>query len=106
MKSRKYVAILTLLNALTFCLTTSSQSAQGSKGANTKRGEGSHMSSKGQENTNAQWSGDPERGRARAEERHELRDQRRSEEEPEPNRGKHKGNSSKGKTTNNLLRDY
>jgi hypothetical protein len=32
----------------------------------------SHMSEKGLENTNAQWSTDPERGQARAEERHEL----------------------------------
>ena len=40
----------------------------------------SHMSSKGLENTNAQWSAGAERGRARAEERHKIHNLRRSKQ--------------------------
>lgn len=97
MKRSSYVAVLILLNALAFCFPTPSQSAQSGKGALTRRGEGSHMSSKGEENTNAQWSGDPEKGQSRAEERHELQNQRRSKEESKPHRGKHKDNRSRAK---------
>jgi hypothetical protein len=37
----------------------------------------SQMSSKAKENTNAQWYADPDRGWVRAEERHDLKEERR-----------------------------
>jgi hypothetical protein len=48
------------------------------------------MSEKGTTNSNAQWSADPARGWVRAEERHEVRDEKQ-------NVNKGKGKSSKGK---------
>jgi hypothetical protein len=75
MKLNRYIAILSLLNALTFCITRSpAHAGQGDKGSHRGGQAKSHMSSKGAANTNAQWSADPERGWVRAEERHERRD--------------------------------
>ncbi|MGH7830082.1 MAG: hypothetical protein ACREP8_07875 [Candidatus Binatia bacterium] len=50
--------------------------AQGGKGHGPHRGgkAAAHMSHKGEENTNAQWSADPERGWVRAEEQQEQHD--------------------------------
>ena len=53
----------------------------------------SHMRETGLENTNAQWSADPERGWERAEERHELH-QKGSKQS-----AKKKSEGSKGKST-------
>jgi len=96
MKPHKYVTVLALLNALTFCLSgTAAQAAQGTKESTQRGGKAeSHMSEKGTANSNAQWSADPVRGWIRAGERHELHD------------GKQKGNKSKkyhhqGKGNNN-----
>jgi hypothetical protein len=54
--------------------TSTSAYAQPGKsgGSNAGGAAASHMSEKGLENTNAQWSADHERGQERAEERHQL----------------------------------
>jgi hypothetical protein len=54
---------------------------------------GEQMSEKGQANTNAQWSADPEKGWVRAEERRDLRDER-------PDKRNHKRTKGNGKETN------
>lgn len=90
MNTNKYIAVFSLLNALTFCLTYSlADAGQGAKGSQRGGQAKSHMSSKGAANTNAQWSADPERGWVRAEERHQRR-----EESAKKNSGKH---TAKGK---------
>lgn len=97
MKPNKYVAVFTLLNALTLCFTNISADAGQGKGASAQRGgqAGTNMSTKGQANTNAQWSADPERGWVRAKERHQLHEQSQSTTKTKQNRGKHKGNATK-----------
>lgn len=81
MKSTRYVAILTILNALLLCFSDSLTQAGQAKGSGSHRGgqAGSHMSGKGLENNNAQWFADPERGWIRAEERRELHKKNHSE---------------------------
>jgi hypothetical protein len=98
MKSTHFVATLAILNALLLCFSSSLTQAGEAKGGASHRGgqASSHMSSKGQENTNAQWSADPERGWVRADERHELHDQRHSTEKSNQKRGKQKRISPKG----------
>jgi hypothetical protein len=72
--------------------------AQGSKSGGPHKGGKavSHMSSKGIENTNAQWSADPERGWVRAEERHEQHDQSQAADRSKEEQGRHKGRGVKG----------
>lgn len=96
MKSLKYLAVMTL--ALAILGSPSAEAGEG-KGASARRGgeAGSHMSSKSSENTNAQWSADPDRGWIRADERHDLHDQRQATPKAKQNRGKHKGQSKKDK---------
>jgi len=93
MKSNHYVASLAILNALLLCFSNSPVQAGEAKGGASQRGgqASSHMSSKGQENTNAQWSADPEKGGERAEERHALHHKRHPDRKSNQNRGKHKG---------------
>ena len=102
MKSTHFVATLAILNALLLCFSNSLAQAGEAKGGTSHRGgqASSHMSSKGQENTNAQWSADPERGWVRADERHELHDQRHSAAKSNQKRGKQKRISPKGKVVN------
>jgi hypothetical protein len=78
MKPRKFIAAITILNTLTLCV--SAYSAAAPKQRTPARGgqAATHMSSKGEDNTNAQWSADPERGWVRAEERHETNQTRQS----------------------------
>lgn len=57
----------------------------------------SHMSNKGSDNTNAQWSADPKRGWIRAEERHQLHDDKRETNGSKEKQGKQKRGHSKGK---------
>jgi hypothetical protein len=52
-----------------------------------------HMSDKGRANTNEQWSADPEKGWVRAEERQQLRDDKK--ENSKRNQVNRKGNGSK-----------
>jgi len=96
MKTHKYVNVFVVLNALIFCLSgTAAQAGQAKKGSNSRGGQAdSHMSEKGTTNSNAQWSADPLRGWVRAQERHELRDEKQ-------NVKKGKGKSSKGRGKDN-----
>jgi hypothetical protein len=102
MKSTHFVATLAILNALLLCFSNALTQAGEAKGGTSHRGgqASAHMSSKGQENTNAQWSADPERGWVRADERHDLNDQRHSTGKSNQKRGKQKGISPKGKAVN------
>jgi hypothetical protein len=71
MKPLQYVAVFGVLNALAFSSINDSAHAAQAKGRTSQRGGKAaiHMSVNGQENTNAQWSADPDRGWVRAEER-------------------------------------
>ncbi len=71
MKPLRYIAIFAAFNALV--IFNSAHAAQ-SKEHTSKRGGNAdtHMSTRGQENTNAQWFADPDRGWVRADERHDL----------------------------------
>ncbi len=92
----QYVTIFALLSALSFYLTQSSAVAAQAK-SESSRGSGqasTHMSAKGQANTNAQWFADPERGWVRAEERHELHEARQSKAKKAG--AEHKNKASKG----------
>lgn len=99
MKLKPYVTILAILNALLLCFSGSFAEAGQAKGGASHRGgrASSHMSSRGEENTNAQWSADPDRGWVRAKERHDMHEERRSGPDLEENHGKHKGRGVKGK---------
>lgn len=72
--------------------------AQGNKSGGPHGGgkAASHMSSKGLENNNAQWSADPERGWVRAEERHDLQSTKESKEKQKQERLKGKAVNVKG----------
>lgn len=99
MKSNRYIAVISLLNALSFCIAHSSAIAgQGDKGSHRGGQAKAHMSSKGAANTNAQWSADPERGWVRAEERHERRDASNETSTVQKNSGKHKAKGAKEKS--------
>ena len=99
MKPSKYVAIFSLVNALTFCLTQlSARAGQEHKGSQPGGQAKSHMSDKGSANTNAQWSADPERGWVRADERHQQHEESQTKEKAKQNRGKQKANGAKEKT--------
>lgn len=99
MKLKPYVTILAILNALLLCFSGSfAEAGQAKGGASHRAGRASsHMSSRGEENTNAQWSADPERGWVRAKERRDMHEERRSAPDLEENHGKHKGRGVKGK---------
>ena len=99
MKFNRYIAILSLLNALTLCLTRPpAHAGQGDKGSQRGGQAKSHMSAKGAANTNAQWSADPERGWVRAEERHERREASNETSTVQKNSGKHKAKGAKEKS--------
>jgi hypothetical protein len=79
MKPHKYIAVFGVLNALAFSVC--GYSAHAAAKERTSHGGGhadTHMSAKGQDNTNAQWSADPERGWIRADERHDTIQQKQS----------------------------
>ncbi len=94
---------LSALAATLLVLSNSPTLAGEGKGSGPKRGgrADSHMSSKGQENTDAQWSADPERGWVRSDERHKLHEERHGEDDSgskaKENRGEHKGRSPQGR---------
>jgi hypothetical protein len=99
MKPNKYIAVFSLLNALTFCLSHSPADAgQGDKGSQRGGQAKSHMSSKGAANTNAQWSADPERGWVRAEERHQRREESDEKSALKKNGGKHNAKGAREKS--------
>ena len=70
--------------------------AQNAAAAPLKGGKAeAHMSDKGRANTNGQWSADPENGWVRAEERQQIRNDKK--ETSKRNQVNRKGNSSKRK---------
>jgi hypothetical protein len=97
MQPNRYVAVFGLLNALTLCAIDIPASAGQGKESSVNRGEKAKtkMSDKGKENTNAQWSADPEHGWIRAEERHELQARRKSDASSKQDRNKQKGKADK-----------
>lgn len=99
MKLNKYIAVFSLLNALTFGLThTRADAGQGNKGSQRGGQAKSHMSSKGAANTNAQWSADPERGWVRADERHQRHEESHDKSTVKKNGGKHTAKGKKEKS--------
>ena len=95
MPPTRYIAAFGLLNALTFCVIDMPASAEKGNGPTVNRGEKAKMSAKGKENTNAQWSADPDHGWVRANERHELQARRKSDESSKQSREKQKGKTDK-----------
>ena len=99
MKPNKYIAVFSLLNALTFCLTPALANAgQGDKGSARGGQANSHMSSKGSANSNAQWSADPERGWVRADERQERHEESHETSKAKKNGGKHNAKGAREKS--------
>jgi len=98
MKANKYMTVFLFLNALTYGITNPPAVAGESKKEPSRRGTGqaaAHMSVKARDNTNAQWSADPEHGWIRAGERHELHDQNQNKAKPKQHREKPKGTIAK-----------
>jgi hypothetical protein len=76
-KNAKHTVSLALLSVLLNGATTPCDAAQAKNFPSQRGGKAdSHMSAKGSANSNPQWSADPERGWVRAEERHELNEER------------------------------
>ena len=95
MKANKYTTVFLFLNALTLSAShLLAEAAQGKKTSNRGGQASAHLSAKAMENSNAQWSADPDRGWVRAGERHELHSQSQSKikDKPKQTLGKHKGN--------------
>jgi hypothetical protein len=82
MKPIKYIAIFGVLHALTISESNYSAQAEGKEQTSRRGGQANtHMSAKGQDNTNAQWSADPERGWVRADERQDANQQKQKTKE-------------------------
>ena len=91
---RKRKTIVVIFAALT--LASMKLVAQNAEAAPPKGGKAdTHMSDRGRANTNAQWSADPDKGWVRAEERQQIRDDKK--ENSKRNQVNRKGNSSKRK---------
>jgi len=95
MQPNRYVAVFGLLNALALCVIDMAASAEKGNGPTVNRGDKAKMSDKGKENTNAQWSADPDHGWVRADERHELQARRKSDASSKQDRNKQKGKADK-----------
>lgn len=97
MQPNRYVAVFGLLNALTLCVIDKPVSAGQGKESSVNRGEKAktQMSVKGKENTNAQWSADPDHGWVRADERHEMHARRKLDENSKQVRDKQKSKADK-----------
>jgi len=93
MKLIRYVALFAALNALALFSINDSTCAAQAKGHAPQRGGSadSHMRANGRENTNAQWSADPERGWVRADERHDLHQSGQRTAKDKKTRGKKSG---------------
>jgi hypothetical protein len=100
--SNRWVSVV-IFSALLRCFTSAVVEAGQEKTAPSNRGgkASAHTSGKGIENSNAQWSADPEKGWVRADERHKLRDERHSTEKSKKNGGKPKDQNTKGKRVAN-----
>jgi hypothetical protein len=88
---RKRKTTIVILAALT--LATMKLVAQNVEAAPKGSKAEAHMSDKGRANTNAQWSADPKKGWVRAEERQQLRDDKK--ENSKRNQVNRKGNGLK-----------
>ena len=103
MQLNRHVAVFGLLNALTLCAIDKPANAGQGKGANVSRDEKAKtkMSDKGKENTNAQWSADPDHGWVRADERHDLHARRKSDASSKTSRDKQR---NKAEGTEKLIK--
>lgn len=92
MKPSRRLVTLTILGGLLPCLTSAPvEGGQSKRGTSHRGGQAApHMSSKGAENTNAQWSADPEKGWVRAGGRRKADDKRDVPGKSMKNSGKHK----------------
>jgi hypothetical protein len=97
MKLGNYIVIAVILTALIDTSVASAASADKNKVSQRGGKAAEHMSTKGSENTNAQWSADPERGWVRAEERHKQHEKNSVTSETKKPNAKPKG---KGKIFN------
>jgi len=90
MQPNKIIALFGLFNALMLGTANHSASAGPEKRGEDRRGAGAavQMSAKGRENTNAQWSADPDHGWVRADERRELHKRQRSSANAKSNQAK------------------
>ena len=97
MKAKKYMTFFLFLNALTFGMTNSLPTAAERKEDKPKRGDqaDARLSVNVLDNTNAEWSADPERGWVRTDERRKLHDQSQSKTKANQTRQKQKGNIAK-----------
>ena len=98
MKSTRYVQILSVIIATTLCASIAcAEPRQGKGSSNHRRGQpGSHMNSKSGENSNVQWSADPERGWVRVDEDGENRTQSHGMNNSNQNQGKQEGQDKTG----------
>ena len=101
MKSFSYLLAAGLLGVLLGTGTQTAEAGNAGKGNANQRGgrAAERMSEKGVFNNNSQWSADPEHGWVRAEERHKIRDERRSTiDQNKKGRGKAKGKGKANKS--------
>lgn len=96
MRANRLVAVVGLLNALIFCFPYANAKADQDKARTVNRGSraAAKMSATGQENTNAQWSADPDHGWVRAEERHKAQESKKDAGDAKQIRGKQKGKTT------------
>jgi len=99
MQPSRYVAVFSLLNALALCVIDMPAGAEKGNEPTVNRGQTAKMSAKGKENTNAQWSADPDHGWVRADERHELQARRKSDGSSKQGREKQKSKPDKTEKT-------
>ena len=99
MKSSPCITVLAIVNLMVLSFTGISTAAEKGRSAAARSGGKaiSHMSDKGSDNTNAQWSADPKRGWVRAAERHQLHDDKRATNGSKEKQGKQKKGHAKGK---------
>lgn len=90
-KPKTIVVIFAVLTLASMKLVAQNAAAAPPKGGKAD----AHMSDRGRANTNAQWSADPDKGWVRAEERQQIRDDKK--ENSKRNQVNRKGNSSKRK---------
>ena len=91
------MTVFLFLSALTFGMTNSPPAAAEGKEDKPKRGDqtDARLSVKVLDNTNAEWSADPERGWVRTDERRKLHDQSQSKTKANQTPQKQKGNIAK-----------
>jgi hypothetical protein len=93
MKPVKLIFAAIMLGVLLLNLPASAVAASSGKNGSSERGgkAAEHMSDKGEFNSNAQWSADPDKGWVRADERHKMHEKNGSPGETNQHNGKPKG---------------